>query len=110
MSIPSRCPAVSGALLDGDAMARIFKALGHPIRLQILQHLRSIGACRCGDLVATLPLAQSTVSQHLKSLRDAGLVTCRSAGTATSYGINLETLSRFEETYSRLFDSSEAAD
>ena len=103
MSIPVSRSSVSGAQLDRAVMARIFKALGHPIRLQILQHLREIGSCRCGDLVATLPLAQSTVSQHLKSLRDAGLVTSKPAGAATCYGLNLETLARFEADLDRLF-------
>lgn len=55
-------------------LAKIFKALGNPTRLLILRHLASCQPCKCGDIVSDLPLAQSTVSQHLKVLREAGLI------------------------------------
>ena len=59
----------------GIRLARLAKALGHPARVQIVRYLKSMrGACTCGDIVEQLPLAQSTVSQHLKVLRDAGLI------------------------------------
>ncbi len=61
----------SGA--DAD-LAALAKALGHPVRVAILRHLLQRGECVCGDIVGMLPLAQSTVSQHLKVLKDAGLV------------------------------------
>jgi predicted transcriptional regulator len=56
------------------AMAEMIKALGHPARLSIMQHLATVENCICGDLVAELPLAQSTVSQHLAALKKAGLI------------------------------------
>lgn len=57
-----------------DRMARYAKALGHPTRLLILRYLRACSCCFTGDLVDVLPIAQSTVSQHLKELREAGLI------------------------------------
>ncbi len=55
-------------------LARFAKALGHPIRIAILQYLNRQNSCFTGDLVDVLPVAQSTVSQHLKELKDAGLI------------------------------------
>ncbi len=57
-----------------DELAVLAKAVGHPARVQILRLLSRRVACVCGDIVSELPLAQSTVSQHLKVLKDAGLV------------------------------------
>ena len=56
------------------ALASRAKALAHPARLAILQTLGQRGTCVCGEVVDVLPLAQATVSQHLRTLRDAGLV------------------------------------
>jgi ArsR family transcriptional regulator, arsenate/arsenite/antimonite-responsive transcriptional repressor len=55
-------------------LAALCKALGHPVRVQILRILARRGACICGDLVDELPLAQSTISQHLKVLKEAGVI------------------------------------
>jgi ArsR family transcriptional regulator len=64
-----------GSDLAGIRLARLAKALGHPARVQILRYLKAQrGTCTCGDIVDQLPLAQSTVSQHLKVLKEAGLV------------------------------------
>jgi len=57
-----------------ELIARFAKALGHPTRLLILKHLDNQSCCFTGDLVNILPIAQSTVSQHLKELKDAGLI------------------------------------
>jgi DNA-binding transcriptional ArsR family regulator len=59
---------------DVKSMARFAKALGHPTRILILKHLENQSCCFTGDLVEVLPIAQSTVSQHLKELKDAGLI------------------------------------
>ena len=64
-----------------------FRGLGHPARLKIMQVLAQRGTCICSDVVDELPLAQSTVSQHLKVLKDAGLVAGRIAGPSVCYGI-----------------------
>lgn len=59
---------------DEVQLARIAKALGHPARIAILKFLSSIDSCFCGDIVEDLPIAQATVSQHLKELKAAGLI------------------------------------
>lgn len=73
-------------------LAQMFKALGNPVRLQILKHLADCRRCICGDIVAALPLAQSTVSQHLKVLKEAGLIRGEIEGPATCYCIDPEGL------------------
>ena len=67
-----RAPRTAAAA--NDALARLCKALGHPVRVQIVRLLTRRESCICGEIVAELPLAQSTVSQHLKQLKDAGLI------------------------------------
>ncbi len=57
-----------------NKLAKYAKALGHPARVAILKFLASKASCQCGDIVYELPLSQSTVSQHLKELKDAGLI------------------------------------
>ena len=75
-----------------EGLARIYRALGHPVRLAIVERLaRHKGAC-CGDIVDLLPLAQSTVSQHLQVLKDAGLLDCHSKGRTCEYRLNQDRL------------------
>jgi len=59
---------------DEIILARYAKALGHPARIAILNFLASENTCFCGEIVDELPIAQATVSQHLKELKDAGLI------------------------------------
>lgn len=80
----------------GDQLATFCKALGHPARLQIVQVLSSVETCFCGDIVQQLPLAQSTVSQHLKILKEAGLVQGEIDGPRTCYWLNREALATFK--------------
>lgn len=70
---------------DDDRLAQLAKALGHPARLRILRLLAARDTCITGDVVAELPLAQSTVSEHLRILREAGLVEATPDGTRTAY-------------------------
>lgn len=65
--------------------ADLFKAMGHPARLSILKLLSQRQACVCGDITNELPLAQSTVSQHLKALKSAGLIQGEIDGVKTCY-------------------------
>lgn len=60
--------------IDYDKLARFAKALSHPVRVQILEYLHQNNSCFTCELVKVLPFAQSTVSQHLKELKDAGLI------------------------------------
>ena len=71
-----------------DAAAERLKALGHPVRLAIVRALAERSACCCADVCSRLPLAQSTVSQHLKVLKDAGLISFRRDGVRSSYVLN----------------------
>ena len=75
------------AVKDDDAAERL-KALGHPVRLAIVRALAERSCCCCADVCSRLPLAQSTVSQHLKVLKDAGLVSFRRDGVRSSYVLN----------------------
>jgi ArsR family transcriptional regulator len=78
-------------------LASLAKALGHPVRVQILRLLISRRACVCGEICDRLPLAQSTVSQHLKVLRQAGLVTVEEQGTCTCYHPNPTGLEQLQQ-------------
>lgn len=73
-------------------LADLFRALSHPARLGILEELaRRPDAC-CGDIVDCLPLAQSTVSQHLQVLKETGLITCEARGRTCRYSLDLATV------------------
>jgi len=69
-------------------IADLAKALGHPARIAILMHLFKINSCVCGDIVDAIPLAQSTISQHLKALKKVGIIHGDIEGTKTCYCIN----------------------
>lgn len=75
---------------DQNDIAIMFKAMGHPARIAIIEHLMQVNACICGDLVNVLPLAQPTVSQHLKELKNAGLIKGSVEGNTICYCINGE--------------------
>src|SRR5229473_2950207 len=62
------------ALADDNELARLARALGHPARVRIVRILAERGGCICGEIVEELPLAQSTVSQHLRVLKEAGFI------------------------------------
>ncbi len=84
---------VEGEAAD-EELATLAKALGHPARVQIMRLLARRDACVCGDIVDELPLAQSTVSQHLKVLKEAGLVKGEISGPRTCYCIEPRALRR----------------
>ncbi len=73
--------------------AKMFKALAHPARLAILQYLASIRTCITGDIASELPLSRTTVNQHLKELRDAGLIQGTVEGVKTNYCLNPKVIS-----------------
>jgi DNA-binding transcriptional ArsR family regulator len=91
-------------------LAARLKALGHAARLEILHVLAERGTCICGEVVEVLPLAQSTVSQHLKVLKEAGLVRGDIDGPKSCYCLDPELIARFrdelDELLGRLIDSS----
>ena len=71
-----------------NQLAALAKAVGHPARVAILRHLARLNACVCGELVEELPLSQSTISQHLKELKKAGLIEGEVEGKKVCYCIN----------------------
>lgn len=89
-STTSRRPPdrATAAAPDEESLAAMAKAIGHPARLAILRLLAHRDTCATGDVVAELPLAQSTVSEHLRILRDAGLIQGEFEGPRTRYCVN----------------------
>jgi ArsR family transcriptional regulator len=82
---------------DDEAVARLAWAIAHPVRVRILRILLAREACICGELVGQLPLAQSTVSQHLKILKESGIVHAEIDGPKVCYCINPDALARLKE-------------
>ncbi|WP_298212319.1 helix-turn-helix transcriptional regulator [Ferrimicrobium sp.] len=84
--------------LDDAAFAHVTKALGNPTRVKIFRLLTERQTCVTGELVAELPLAQSTISEHLRILREANLIQGEIEGPRTSYCINQQVLAAFKRT------------
>jgi ArsR family transcriptional regulator len=87
-----------------NKIAAYAKALAHPARIAILQLLLKKNACICGDIVDELPLSQSTVSQHLKELKSAGLIKGDIDGVKTCYCINEKEWSQAKQYLNGLFN------
>ncbi|WP_109831325.1 ArsR/SmtB family transcription factor [Reichenbachiella versicolor] len=87
-----------------NQIAMMAKALGHPARIAIIQHLIEANACICGEIVGELGLAQATVSQHLKELKTAGFIKGTIEGTSVSYCINTENWNKIKEIFGSFFD------
>ena len=85
-----------------ETLAAFAKALAHPARLQILRILARRTSCVCGDIVSELPLAQSTVSEHLRILKAAGLILGEVSGPRVCYCINTSALARFKSLVGEL--------
>jgi len=83
-------------------IARMAKALGHPARVAIIEYLLKVDACICGDIVNELPLAQPTVSQHLKELKNAGLIKGNIEGNAICYCIDEKALQKFQNYFAKV--------
>ena len=75
-----------------NQIANIAKALGHPARIAIIEYLMTVNECICGDIVNELPLAQPTVSQHLKELKNAGIIKGNTEGNSICYCIDEKTI------------------
>jgi ArsR family transcriptional regulator len=86
---------LSGRKAD-EELAALAKAIGHPARIAILRILAKRTTCACGEIVEGLPLAQSTVSEHLRILKEAGLVVGEVDGPRVSYCVDPNALSRLK--------------
>ncbi|MCU7618724.1 metalloregulator ArsR/SmtB family transcription factor [Chryseobacterium sp. PBS4-4] len=85
-----------------NLIANIAKALGHPARIAIIEYLMKVNECICGDIVNELPLAQPTVSQHLKELKNAGLIKGNIEGTSICYCIDEKTFDLLKDYFSNV--------
>lgn len=92
---------ISGA--EQERLVAMFKALGNPIRFEIMKFLVVRPGCITGDIVDFLPIAQATVSQHLKVLREAGWIKGIVEGPATCYCMNEENIAWFKSKVGEIF-------
>jgi ArsR family transcriptional regulator len=87
-------------------IAFLAKALGHPARIAILEYLMKVDACICGDIVNELPLAQSTVSQHLKELKNAGIIKGNIEGNAICYCIDEKAIAKMQQYFEAVYSKT----
>lgn len=85
-----------------NAIATMAKALGHPARIAIVEYLMKTDSCICGDIVDVLPLAQPTVSQHLKELKNAGLIKGSVEGNAICYCIDEKAIGKLQNYFTNI--------
>ena len=85
-----------------NKIATLAKSIGHPARVAIIEYLLSVDTCICGDIVNELPLAQPTISQHLKELKNANIIKGTIEGTAICYCINPNTIQVIEKYFNTI--------
>ncbi|MDB5190876.1 MAG: ArsR family transcriptional regulator [Segetibacter sp.] len=91
--------------VEDNKLAKIAKALAHPARIAVLNLLAKRQTCVCGDIVNELPLSQSTVSQHLKELKEAGLITGEIEGAKVCYCIDAKEWKVAQAALTQLFET-----
>lgn len=91
-----------------NEIAALMKALGHPARVAIIEYLLKVDKCICGDIVEELPLAQPTVSQHLRELRSVDLIQGNVEGNAICYCVNKETIAKLLSYCQHVIQQTEA--
>jgi ArsR family transcriptional regulator len=92
----------AGPTRADEELAQLAKALGHPVRAAIVRLLNRQGECSCGEIVDVLPLAQATISQHLKVLKDAGLLLGEVDGPRVCYCVNPDVIQRIRHLVGEL--------
>lgn len=90
-----------------NELANMAKAIAHPARIAILQQLTKTNTCVCGGLVEELGLAQPTISQHLKELKNAGIIVGTVEGTSVCYCINQKVWKQYNQFFSEFFTKIE---
>lgn len=90
-----------------NEIAMIAKALGHPARVAILEYLAKVESCICSDIVNELPLAQPTVSQHLKELKNSGLIKGNVEGTAICYCIDEKGFRKVQDYFFAIVETAQ---
>lgn len=101
--IPEPCCTLDLDPKEEERLVRMFKALGNPVRFEIMKFLLTHPGCITGDLVDHLPIAQATVSQHLKVLRESGWIEGKIRGPATCYCLLAENVDWFRERVGNVF-------
>ena len=101
--IPPACCTLNIDGKEQEQLVSMLKALGNPIRFEIVKFLVTHPGCITGDIVAYLPIAQATVSQHLKVLKDAGWISGIIEGTATCYQLNEKNIGWFRSVVTDIF-------
>jgi len=101
--VPDACCTLDISGQEQERLVTMFKALGNPLRFEVLKFLIARPGCITGDIVDFLPIAQATVSQHLKVLRDAGWLTGTVQGPATSYCLNEGNIAWFRTKIGEIF-------
>ncbi len=89
-----------------NQIALMAKAMGHPARVAIIDYLLSVKTCICGDIVNELPLAQPTISQHLKELKNAGLIQGSIEGNAICYCVDEQAFAKLQEYFAGIASKS----
>lgn len=97
------CCTLDIAGAEQDRLVKMFKAIGNPTRFEIMKFLVTHPTCITGDIVDFLPIAQATVSQHLKVLREAGWIDGTVQGPATSYCLHEENIGWFKDKVGDIF-------
>ena len=103
MSPPAACCTLDISGAEQERLVQMFKALGNTTRFEVIKYLVTHPGCITGDIVEFLPLAQATVSQHLKVLREAGWITGEIEGPATCYYLNEANITWFREKVGEIF-------
>ena len=101
--IPPACCTLNVAGKEQEQLVAMLKALGNPIRFEIIKFLVTHPGCITGDIVDYLPIAQATVSQHLKVLKDAGWISGIIEGTATCYQLDAKNIGWFRSVVTDIF-------
>jgi DNA-binding transcriptional ArsR family regulator len=103
IDIPPACCTLKIGGVQQEQLVNMFKAIGNPIRFEIIKFLVTHPECITGDIVAHLPIAQATVSQHLKVLKDAGWISGIIEGTATCYHLDEKNIAWFRSLVGEIF-------
>lgn len=88
---------------ETEKMAEALKALGHPVRLKIVQELKALDSCCCADMCDCFSQSQSTISQHLSVLKEAGIVNFAKDGNKSCFTLNHDTLKEIQSAMSALY-------
>ncbi|MGD8793736.1 MAG: metalloregulator ArsR/SmtB family transcription factor [Anaerolineae bacterium] len=103
VSLPEACCTLDISGAEQQRLVAMFKALGNPHRFEVLKFLVTHPGCITGDIVEFLPIAQATVSQHLKVLKEAGWISGTTEGPATSYCLNETAITWFRTRVDEIF-------